>query len=96
MERLASICPAAIPLILEQTAEEAEFRRQGTRDTNERIFIIKVVGQVCALLIALAAIVGGCYIAIENPAHAYAGAAIAISAVSGLAIAFISERRRSA
>ncbi|MGV0005766.1 MAG: hypothetical protein ACNYPG_03970 [Candidatus Porifericomitaceae bacterium WSBS_2022_MAG_OTU9] len=96
MERLASICPAAIPFILEQTTKEAEYRRRETRYINRRVFATRTIGQLCALLVALAAIVGGCYIAIKNPDHAYAGAAIAISAVSGLAIAFISERRRSA
>ncbi len=96
MERLASIYPAAIPFILEQTAKEGEFRRQEPRRINRRVFATRTIGQLCALMVALAAIAGGCYIAIKNPAHVYAGAAIAIAAISGLAIAFISERRRSA
>ncbi len=96
MKQLDSFYPEANRIICEETVKEANFRRQAIQDRNRRTFVIHVIGQVCALLIALAAIVGGCYIAIENPDHAYVGAAIAISAVSGLAIAFISERRRSA
>ncbi len=93
MERLASISPEAIPFILEQTTKEAEYRRQESMRINRRVFATRTIGQFCALMVALAAIVGGCYIAIKNPDHAYAGSIIASAAIVGLAIAFISERK---
>ncbi len=96
MERLASISPEAIPFILEQTTKEAEYRRRETRYINRRVFATRTIGRLCALLVALAAIASGCYIAIKNPDHAYAGSIIAAVAILGLASAFISERRRSA
>ena len=93
MERLHKLDPDFTKFIIDQTAKEADFRREETKRTNSMVFTTMLSGQFCALIVGLIGVTGGCYIAYINPANPYAGAIIAVASVSGLAIAFISGRK---
>jgi uncharacterized membrane protein len=92
LERLHTFKPDAVDWVIQQTQIEAEHRRAETKRINTFVFAEHLIGQLCALLIGLAGIAGGAWIAINGePA---AGATIATAAITGLAVVFIKGRRQ--
>lgn len=91
IERLHQFRPDLVDWIFTQTQIEAEHRRIEVKRINNFVFIERIVGQVFALLIGLAGIVGGVYAAING--QAWAGGTIASLAITGLAVVFLTGKR---
>ena len=90
MERLEIFKPEAVDWILNQTQIEADHRREENKKINSFIFFEHILGQLFALLIGLAGIAAGSYVAIQG--QSLAGATIATAAITGLAVVFIKGR----
>lgn len=90
LEQLHQFKPDAVDWVIQQTQVEAEHRRREDHRINTFIFIERVLGQVFALLIGLAGIVGGAYVAING--QPWAGGTIASLAITGLAAVFLTAR----
>jgi uncharacterized membrane protein len=91
LQQLQQFKPEAVDWVMEQTKKEAEFRRAEGKRVNTFVFIERLVGQIFALLIGLAGILGGAYVAIKGqPA---AGATIASLSIGGLAAVFLTGRK---
>jgi uncharacterized membrane protein len=92
MERLHQFKPEAVDWVIRQTQIEAEHRRSEDRRINTYVFVERTLGQIFAFLIGISGVVGGAYVAIhEQP---WAGATIASLALTGLAVVFLTGRRR--
>lgn len=92
LEHLNSFKPDAVDWVIQQTQIEAEDRRAENKRINTFVFIERIVGQVFALLIGLAGIGGGAYVAVSG--QAWAGAMIASVAIGGLAAVFLTGRAK--
>ena len=90
LERLQRFKPEAVDWIIQQTQIEAEERRRERRRLNTLLFVERTLGQFFALVIGLAGIGGGAYIALQN--QPWAGATIASMAITGLAVVFLTGR----
>ena len=64
LERLQRFKPEAVDWIIQQTQIEAEERRRERRRLNALLFVERTLGQFFALVIGLAGIGGGAYIAL--------------------------------
>ncbi|WP_367025785.1 hypothetical protein ABZN20_15120 [Methylococcus sp. ANG] len=91
IERLHQFRPDLVDWVFHQTQAEAEHRRTETRRVNTFVFVERLLGQIFALLIGLAGIVGGVYAAING--QPWAGGTIASLAITGLAAVFLTGRR---
>lgn len=92
MERLHGFKPEAVDWVIQQTQAEAEFRRNETKTINKFVFIEHLLGQIFALLIGLAGVVGGCYTAIQG--QPWAGGLIATASLTGLAVVFLTGQNK--
>lgn len=90
LERLSQFKPEAVDWVISQTQIEAEHRRSENRRLNTLVFAERVLGQICALLIGLAGIGGGAYVAVNG--HPATGGTIATAAITGLAVVFLTGR----
>lgn len=90
LEQLARIKPDAVDWVINQTQIEAEFRRNETKRINTFTLIERIIGQICALIIGMAGILGGSYVALNG--HEAAGGTIASVALTGLAVVFLTGR----
>jgi uncharacterized membrane protein len=93
LERLNSFKPEAVDWVINQTQIEAEHRRKEGIRTNTFIFIERVMGQIFALLIGLAGIGVGGYVALHGEPGA--GGTIAGLAITGLAAVFLTGRSKA-
>ena len=91
LEKLNTFKPDAVDWVLEQTEIEAKHRRSEGHRVNTITFVERFVGQFFALLIGLAGIVGGSYVALKG--SPWAGAVIAGLAIAGLAGVFLKGRQ---
>ncbi|QFY44133.1 hypothetical protein F6R98_17075 [Candidatus Methylospira mobilis] len=91
IEKLHAFRPDLVDWVFNQTQAEAEHRRDEQRRINKFVFIERLVGQACALLIGLAGIGGGVYAAING--HEWAGGTIASLAITGLAVVFLTGKQ---
>ncbi|HLF97040.1 MAG TPA: hypothetical protein VI457_07850 [Methylococcaceae bacterium] len=91
IEQLHHFRPDRVDWVFDQTRIEAEHRRSETKRINTFTFVERLLGQIFALLIGLAGIVGGVYTAINN--QPWAGGTIASLAITGLAAVFLTGRR---
>ncbi|MDD5036705.1 MAG: hypothetical protein PHE55_18360 [Methylococcaceae bacterium] len=91
IERLHQFRPDLVDWIVKQTQIEAEHRRSEDKRINTFVFVERLIGQIFALLIGLAGIVGGVYAAVNG--QAWAGGTIASLAITGLAVVFLTGRR---
>lgn len=92
LERLHQFKPEAVDWVIEQTQIEAEHRRAEDKRINTYTFVERTLGQVFAFIIGLSGVAGGAWVAIhEQP---WAGATIASLALTGLAVVFLTGRRR--
>ncbi len=92
IERLQALKPGAVDWVLQQTEIEANHRRTEEHRVNSFIFTEGILGQICALIIGLAGIGGGAFVALNG--QPWAGALIASFAITGLAIVFIREHKK--
>lgn len=92
IERLQAIKPSAVDWLISQTQIEAEHRRIETTRINKYIFVEHLLGQVFALIIGLAGIIAGAWVAIDG--EPWAGGTIATASISGLAIVFLTGRKK--
>jgi hypothetical protein len=90
IEQLHQFRPDLVDWVFTQTQTEAEYRRSELKRVNKFVFIERVIGQIFALLIGLAGIVGGVYAAISG--QAWAGGTIASLAITGLAVVCLTGR----
>mgnify|MGYP003493814989 FL=1 len=92
LERLHQFKPGAVDWVIAQTQIESEHRRAENHRTNTFVFIERTLGQVFVFAIGMSGVAGGAYVAIhEQP---WAGATIASLALTGLAVVFLTGRRR--
>jgi uncharacterized membrane protein len=91
IEQLHQFRPDLVDWVFTQTQIEAEHRRSEVRRVNKFVFIERIIGQVFALLIGMAGVIGGVYAAING--QAWAGGTIASLAITGLAVVFLTGRR---
>lgn len=92
LERLHAFKPEAVDWILEQTQIEADHRRKEEIRVNGFIFTEHILGQICALVVGLSGIIGGAWVAANG--QPWAGATIATASITGLAIAFLTGRKK--
>ncbi len=92
LERLHQFKPDAVDWILQQTEREADHRRAEERRVNTFVFTEGIFGQICALLIGVAGIAGGSFVALNG--QPWAGGFIASLAITGLAAVFIQEHQK--
>lgn len=92
LERLQQFKPDAVDWVIVQTQIEAEHRRAEDKRINTYVFIERTLGQVFAFLIGISGVAGGAYVAIHG--QPWAGATIASLALTGLAVVFLTGRRR--
>ena len=90
LEQLHRFKPDAVDFVIDQTRAEAEHRRSEVWRINTFTFIERLFGQICALVIGMAGIGGGAYIALLG--QPWAGGIIASTAITGLAIVFLTGR----
>ena len=89
--KLHQIRPDLVDWVFTQTQTEAEHRREEVRRVNGFVFVERIVGQVFALLIGLAGIIGGVYAATNG--QPWAGGTIASLAITGLAAVFLTGKK---
>jgi len=92
LERLQAFKPEAVDWIINQTQVEAEYRRSEGKRVNTFVFIERITGQVFALLIGVAGIGVGGYVALHG--QPVAGGTIASLAITGLAVVFLTGRSK--
>ncbi len=92
LERLQVFKPDAVDWVIQQTQIEAEHRRKETIRINRFVFIENLLGQIFSLIIGLAGIGGGSWVAVSG--QPWAGGTIATSAITGLAVVFLTGRKK--
>ncbi len=90
LERLQAFRPDKVDWYFTETERESQFRRTETERVNTFIFRERLIGQVFALCIGLAGIVGGSWVAMNGSPTA--GAAIATVAIGTLAVVFLTGK----
>ncbi|MDO8293599.1 MAG: hypothetical protein Q7T29_12175 [Gallionella sp.] len=92
LERLHTFKPEAVDWVISQTQIEAEHRRNETSRVNGFIFTEHIIGQIFALVIGIAGIGGGSWVAVSG--QPLAGGTIATAAITGLAVVFLTGRKK--
>ena len=90
IERLHAIRPDRVDWVFEQTQIEAETRRKEQARINTYIFIERLSGMLCALLIGLCGIGGGLYAALQG--HDWLDGIVASVTIGSLAVAFLTRK----
>lgn len=92
LDALRKIKPDAVEWVIQQTQIEAEHRRAETTRVNDLIFIEHLMAQISALLIGVAGIWGGSWVAING--QPLIGFAIAAVVVTALAVVQLVARKK--
>jgi hypothetical protein len=92
LERLQVFKPDAVDWVISQTQIEAEHRRKETSRINGFIFTEHIIGQVFALIIGIGGIGAGSWVAIIG--QPWAGGTIATASITGLAVVFLTGRKK--
>lgn len=92
LERLQVFKPDAVDWVISQTQIEAEHRRKETSRINGFIFAEHIIGQVFALIIGIGGIGAGSWVAISG--QPWAGGTIATASITGLAVVFLTGRKK--
>lgn len=93
LEKLQQFRPDLVDFIIEQTKAEAEFRRATSMRINWFVFIERMIGMLCALLIGASGIVGGIYIGSRG--QPWLGGVIASLSLGTLALGFLAKKNIS-
>lgn len=92
LEQLNLFKPEAVDWVISQTQIEAEHRRKETSRINGFIFFEHLIGQIFALIIGVGGIGAGSWVAISG--QPWAGGTIATAAITGLAVVFLTGRKK--
>ncbi len=92
LEGLRRIKPDAVDWVIQQTQIEAEHRRAETTRVNDLIFVEHLLSQITALIIGVAGIWGGSWVAVNG--QPWFGFAIATVVVIALAVVQLSTRKK--
>ena len=92
LERLHVFKPDAVDWVINQTQIEAEHRRKETSRVNGFIFTEHLIGQIFALIIGTVGIGAGSWVAVSG--QPWAGGTIATTAITGLAVVFLTGRKK--
>jgi uncharacterized membrane protein len=92
LDALRRIKPGAVDWVIQQTQIEAEHRRAETKRVNELVFIEHLLSQISALIIGVAGIWGGSWVAVNG--QPWFGFAIAAVVVIGLVVVQLSARKK--
>ena len=92
LERLHVFKPDAVDWVISQTQIEAEHRRKETSRINGFIFTEHLIGQIFALIIGTGGIAAGSWVAVSG--QPWAGGTIATAAITGLAVVFLTGRKK--
>ena len=93
LKELHTFRPDLVDWTIKNTEEEAKWRRKEISRLNSFMFFGRFLGQICGLLIGLASIGAGAYIAIFGE-YPWIGATIAGIGITGLASAFLAYSNR--
>ena len=93
LERLHVFKPDAVDWVISQTQIEAEHRRKETSRVNGFIFTEHLIGQIFALIIGTVGIGTGSWVAVSG--QPWAGGTIATAAITGLAVVFLTGKKKS-
>lgn len=94
LEALGRIKPGAVDWVIEQTQAEAEHRRTELARVNNLIFVEHVFAQVSALIVAVAGIWAGVWLAMNG--QPWVGFAIAAVVMIALAVIQLGARKNRA
>jgi hypothetical protein len=90
LEQLHQFRPDLVDFVVKQTVDEANHRRRIESRTNYFIFIERILGQVCAVVVAGAGVGGGIYLGLNGqPAL---GGTIATAMIVTLGVAFLGKK----
>lgn len=89
IEKLNTFRPDLVDFVIQQTEKEAEFRRAMTQKVNSWIFVERMFGMICALLVGVFGIIGGGYVGLKG--QPILGGTIVGAALGTLALAFIKK-----
>ncbi len=93
LRELHDFRPDAVDWVLNESQKESDFRRKETHRVNSFVYMEMLIGQIFALIIGLGGIVAGSYVTVNGqPA---AGGTIASLAITGLAVVFLTGRKKS-
>ena len=92
LEQLSLFKPEAVDWVISQTQIEAEHRRKETSRINGFIFFEHLIGQIFALIIGIGGIGAGSWVAING--QPWAGGMIATASITGLAVVFLTGRKK--
>jgi hypothetical protein len=87
LQQLHEFRPDLVDFVIEQTTQEAKYRRSHESRVNWFIFIERIFGQLAAILVALAGIGGGIYAGLQG--QPWLGGVIASVTIGTLAVAFL-------
>lgn len=98
MERLHQFRPDLVDFVITQSQAEAEFRRNETirandhvKTTDKYVFIERMFGKLCALLIGLSGVIGGIFAGFY--VNAWLGGTISTATIGTLAVAYLRNSR---
>jgi len=92
LDALRKIKPDAVEWVIQQTQIEAEHRRAETTRVNDLIFVEHLLAQISALIIGVAGIWGGSWVAVNG--QPLIGFAIAAVVVTALAVVQLTARKK--
>lgn len=87
IERLQQVRPDIVDFIVEETKKEAAHRRSRNDRVNWFIFIERMFGQLCALIVGIVGVGGGVYLGVKG--QPWLGGTIATAMIGTLAVAYL-------
>ena len=90
IRELREIDPALVDFVIEQTKQEADFRRAEHKRTNTFVFVERVSGVFAGALIAIVVFCLGAYLVING--HDWAGVVICGSALVSIISIFVAKK----
>jgi len=93
LERLHSFRPDLVDWVVKRTETESNWRRDERHRVNTFIFVERLFGQFCSVLIGIGAIAGAIYAGTHGAQ--VVGGAIATVGLGTLAVVFITGRKKS-
>lgn len=90
LEQLHQFRPDLVDFVVEQTRREADHRRSRELTVNRYVFIERLSGMACAVLVCIIGVVGGGYVGLQG--QPWLGGTIATAALGTLAVAFLRRK----
>jgi len=92
LEQLHQFRPDLVDFVIEQTREEANFRRRRDDRVNLYVFIERIMGQLGSIIIAGLGVGGGIYAGLNG--QPTLGGVIASVTIGTLAVAYVKRHRQ--